>query len=402
MSKNISIISSVVVILMAIIACNLQAPAQAPAEGVASAGTLTAQAVDALLATQLAALQTTITPTVTSIHETQTPIFLGTHTPTLTPTLTPTVLCDDKAEFVENVNIPDDSQVLPGEDFTQTWRIRNTGTCTWTPQYALVYDGGDRLGGAAEIPLTTYISPDATVDLAVLLTAPDENGSYEGQWKLRSADQKLFGIGENSDEPFLVKINVSQSAVDLNLGAPTWQDTFKNSSYWYLLETEYTKFTIKNDRMILRAKPGGGDEWGITTEPNLSDFYLEATFKTGETCSGLDRYGVLVRAPTENSGYVFGFSCDGRYRIYKWDGANYSGLQSWKQATQIKTGANQTNQLGFFAQGSTIKLYANGQLLQELTDSTYSEGRFGLFVCSVNTEELEVFVEDMAYWDLTE
>ena len=37
-----------------------------------------------------------------------------------------------------------------------------------------------------------------------------------------------------------------------------------------------------------------------------------------------------------------------------------------------------------------------------LTDNTYDEGRFGLFIGSVNTNDLEIFVEEIAYWDLSD
>jgi hypothetical protein len=37
-------------------------------------------------------------------------------------------------------------------------------------------------------------------------------------------------------------------------------------------------------------------------------------------------------------------------------------------------------------------------LLEELTDSTYDEGRFGLFIGSTNTQDLQVMVDEIAYW----
>ena len=72
------------------------------------------------------------------------------------------------------------------------------------------------------------------------------------------------------------------------------------------------------------------------------------------------------------------------------------------QASSILTGPNQTNRLGFYAQGSSIKVYANGKLLAEFADSTYDEGRFGLFIGSANTENLEIFVDEISYWILNE
>jgi hypothetical protein len=45
-------------------------------------------------------------------------------------------------------------------------------------------------------------------------------------------------------------------------------------------------------------------------------------------------------------------------------------------------------------------MYANGNLLQELNDDTHREGRFGVFVGSANTPNVNFRVDEIAYWDL--
>src|SRR5688572_2187376 len=57
--------------------------------------------------------------------------------PTASPTLnpsdpTPTPSCRDNAIFVEDVSIPDNTRLEAGEKFTKTWKLQNTGSCTWT------------------------------------------------------------------------------------------------------------------------------------------------------------------------------------------------------------------------------------------------------------------------------
>jgi hypothetical protein len=51
--------------------------------------------------------------------------------------------------------------------------------------------------------------------------------------------------------------------------------------------------------------------------------------------------------------------------------------------------------------GSTLRVYANGFKLAEFTDSTYGQGQFGLTIGSVNTNDLTVNVDQVAYWDLS-
>ena len=104
------------------------------------------------------------------------------------------------------------------------------------------------------------------------------------------------------------------------------------------------------------------------------------------------------RAPDPNAGYVLGFSCDGRFRLYEWDGENYIALEEWQQSSAIVSGPKQTNRMGILAQGSTLKIYANDKLLGEYQDNTYDKGRFGLFIGSGETAGFVVSVEEIAYW----
>ena len=151
---------------------------------------------------------------------------------------------------------------------------------------------------------------------------------------------------------------------------------------------------------LTSLKAGQLDEWDVASLPSLKDFYAEARFTTGNACSGLDRYGLLLRSPDPNQGYVFGFSCDGRYRLYIWDGKHYNPVQEWKSSPSILQGPNQTNRLGFWAKGDTIKLFANGVLLAEFKDNTFTEGRLGLFIGSAVTDNFTVQVMQVSYWIL--
>jgi hypothetical protein len=311
--------------------------------------------------------------------------------------------CTNLAEFVDDVTVEDDTEFLPGEKFTKTWRLRNAGTCTWTQAYALVFAKGDQLGGPSEVSLPGEAAPGKEIDVSVELAAPATVGTYRGDWQLRSRAGKIFGLGKNADKTFYVQIGVAASTSDLNLGSPDWKDTFESAASWFLLDTDNSLFEVDDGRLVMTAREAGeAEEWGLANRPDAADFYLEATFVTGEACAGLDRYGMLVRAPEPNEGYVFSFSCDGRYRVYKWDGENYNGIIEWKTSPHIKSGPDQTNRLGVWANGSTLKFYANGKLLAEFEEDTYAEGRFGLLIGSSKTEDLKVYVEEISYWNLEE
>ena len=311
--------------------------------------------------------------------------------------------CTDNVTFVQDVTVLDDTRFSPGENFTKTWRLSNSGTCTWTTNYALAFDGGDQMSGESPQLLTAEVIPGQAIDLSVDLTAPASNGTYRGNWMLENEKDDLFGLGVNGDKPFWVQITVGETTPDIRqtFGDPSFKDTLATTNNWYLLDTQTTKFSAgENALTMIAVTPGKNDEWGISNVPPLKDFYLELLFQTTEPCTGLDRYGVIFRAPDPNQGYVFGFSCDGRYRFYKWDGKNYQAIQEWKNSPLIKTGPNQSNRLGVYAVGNDLKLYANGQLLAEYRDDSFQEGRFGIFIGAENTENFKVLLDEAAYWKI--
>ncbi len=343
----------------------------------------------------------TLTPSTQKNTSTPAPTATATPTPAATATQ-PAGSCTDLLKFVEDVTVPDNTELLPGEDFTKTWRLQNTGTCTWTSAYSLVFASGDQMNGTSPSPLVGSTAPGSTLDVSVNLKAPGTVGTYQGNWMLKNPSGTNFGSGANATQPFYVLINVVEGVSDLNLGAPTWTDNMDTADNWFLLSTANTKFTEGDGKLVMTASsPSGGDEWGLSNKPSLTDYYLQATFITGSACSGLDRYGLLARAPDPSQGYVLEFSCDGHYRLYIWDGKNYSAIQEWKSVASIHTGPNQTNIMGFWMKGTTLRIYANGYKLAEFTDSKFNHGQFGLVIGSANTNNFTTSVDQISYWDLT-
>lgn len=173
--------------------------------------TAAAQTADARTTEQAA-----LTPTVPTVTPSQTP-QPATPTPTLgaattTPTLTLAAAGSDRVEFVSDVTVPDGTNFQPGERFTKTWRVKNSGTSTWTTAYTLVFASGASLGGPASVPVPMEVPPGAIVDLSVALTAPNEAGSYTGNWLLRNAAGTNFGLGPEALWPIYVQINVLGTA----------------------------------------------------------------------------------------------------------------------------------------------------------------------------------------------
>ncbi len=158
---------------------------------------MSTQAVNTLIA-QASATSTLSIPTAT-------PFSTFTNVP---PISTTTTRCD-AAAFETDVTYPDGSLVGRSSAFTKIWRIRNVGTCSWTPSYSIVYVSGEKFGAKSSIPMPGTVSPGESVSISIDLLAPSATGSYRGYWKLRNASGVIFGVGSTGDSSFYVDVNVS-------------------------------------------------------------------------------------------------------------------------------------------------------------------------------------------------
>jgi hypothetical protein len=108
-----------------------------------------------------------------------------------TPLVGGTSDCDDAA-WLADVTIPDGTIMSPGQTFTKTWSLLNNGTCAWSTAYKLAFHGGDAMQGAVTtLPMTVPVG--ATAEISVQLTAPEEAGTFKGNWQLQNDKNQPFG-----------------------------------------------------------------------------------------------------------------------------------------------------------------------------------------------------------------
>jgi len=133
------------------------------------------------------------TPTASQVGEASpTPPSLPAATATPVPDVSGPGGCTLNATYVADVTVPDNTVFAPGKAFTKTWRMRNSGTCTWKTGTQLVFLSGNPMGGptAAGIP---SVVPDSNTDVSVDLVAPSTPGTYRSTWQLQSPDGVRFG-----------------------------------------------------------------------------------------------------------------------------------------------------------------------------------------------------------------
>ncbi len=185
-------------------------------------------------------------------------------------------------------------------------------------------------------------------------------------------------------------------------GEPTWNDSLSSGKNFWKDENDHTKIVAGDGVLLLTGKTTEGwHGWSLTYSQSPSNFYLEGKFRT-QTCAGDDVYGLVFRAGEESSGYFLGFTCDGQYgvRVIDFNNDIDSELVGLKSSSSILSGSNQINRLGVLAQGNKLTLYANGALLEEVSDGTFASGYIGAFVAAYDTSNFTVELDEMSLWNL--
>ncbi len=111
---------------------------------------------------------------------------------TAVPAVTAESGCTLNAGWVADVTVPDNTEFAPGTPFVKTWRVRNSGSCTWEAGTQLIYVSGDPLGGPAAVSVP-QVAPGATTDVSVNFVAPSTPGTYRSTWQMQSPAGTRFG-----------------------------------------------------------------------------------------------------------------------------------------------------------------------------------------------------------------
>ncbi len=297
-----------------------------------------------------------------------------------------------------NTPPPTDTPVPPTEAPQPTATLIPSETPTLEPTVQLTGDAG---GGG----------PDSTqaADMGGGGPSTTETADAGGGGPSTTGTPDAGGGGPNQPTPPATVTPVA-SDVRNRLGVPAFTDPMDNGNNWPtgVDPAGFTSVTFADGQMQLTGlKTTSG--WRMSTYgADLSNFYIEARITPGE-CKGNDRYGIYFRVPNRTApdqGYWYGFTCDGRFALQRWDGkAEPDGVVTniifWKKSDFIQAGPNKTNTLGVMAIGSRIYLYANGQVVGQADNNTWLQGAFGVFVGGRETPNFTIKVDEINVWTNT-
>ena len=142
-----------------------------------------------------------------------------------------------------------------------------------------------------------------------------------------------------------------------------------------------------------------GDSYFMWGEPymNFGDVVVEVDAAQVKGTAADSGYGFFCRRNLKGDagmGYALLFSGDGYYSIQKSTGGDYDFLQDWTESNAIRK-APEVNRLKAECAGDTIRLYANGTLLSEVTDPDFASGDIGLTAVSFSSEPVTVDFDNL-------
>jgi hypothetical protein len=96
------------------------------------------------------------------------------------------------ATLVSDVTVPDGTEMKPGDTFTKTWEIKNSGTCDWNENFKITFVGGD-LFGSDTTKIRRFVAAGNGAKISLKMVAPSGSGSVTSSWQMADDSGNLFG-----------------------------------------------------------------------------------------------------------------------------------------------------------------------------------------------------------------
>ena len=128
--------------------------------------------------------------------------------------------CTNSAAFVTDVTIPDNTPIVAGTPFTKTWRVSNTGTCVWGPDYTISHYSDEQMAAPASVPLPVTF-PGQNADISVNLVAPNNPGTRRGNFVIKNPAGLIMKVNEDSRLWLIINVTLEPPTATPATGVPT-------------------------------------------------------------------------------------------------------------------------------------------------------------------------------------
>lgn len=195
--------------------------------------------------------------------------------------------CNNGMQFVNDMSIPDRTVLQPNMNATKTWKIRNTGSCTWDSTYSFNYVRGS-VFGPTTVQITKLVKPGETYEISVPFVTPAANGEYTAWWQMKNSSGANFGQTIWYD--FIVSGTSGSSDQKVQEGAPQiykWYPDFYSTDegkcpkiYYEVVNAYQVEFYINNQYVDSSRNLKG---YTYLCTPNRAGSYVIGIVATGAT-----------------------------------------------------------------------------------------------------------------------
>lgn len=195
--------------------------------------------------------------------------------------------CRNGMRFVSDISLPDRITLLPNIPVTKSWKILNTGTCTWDSGYTFNYVKGSVLGPVS-VKIDKLVAPGEDYTISVDMTTPADNGEYTAWWQMRSPEGQNFGQTIWYD----IRISASSGSADQKVqqGTPKilkWYPDFYSTDkgkcpklYYEVTNAYKVEFYVNNQFFAETSNLSG---YTSLCSPKKMGIYTFAIRAVGET-----------------------------------------------------------------------------------------------------------------------
>jgi hypothetical protein len=109
-----------------------------------------------------------------------------------TPSTNTSADCTNSLSYIQDLTIPDGTQVEAGASIDKRWEVMNSGTCNWGEGYTIRLVAGSALGAPTEQTLFPARSSSKAV-IQIAFTAPMDSDTYSSSWQAYDPNGQPFG-----------------------------------------------------------------------------------------------------------------------------------------------------------------------------------------------------------------
>jgi len=191
-------------------------------------------------------------------------------------------------------------------------------------------------------------------------------------------------------------ISTGRASADIATpGAVLFSDDFSDPpSGWGIWSRDGAKVAYHDGGLRIWVSETQYDFWSVAGK-NFTDVQVEADATRLDGPDDND-FGILCRYLDKDNFYMLVVTSDGYYGIAKMRGGQYSMIGSDQlqyTGSAINRGSS-SNHLRADCIGSTLRLYANGQMLMEARDTDFSSGDVGVLAGAYNTPGVDILFDN--------